>query len=227
MHYTRDNPNVPSDLEQMPSLLKFITGSGTLIAQEHTPLIAHTANDIVTSETGLYGSDQGIPVANEYQYYTSAKDGSTDEAGAFAYWTDPIVDYDTAYAGTPVGDAPPLWSARTARRRRPWVSYTRAGLQFRLGRGGRHRAGEPGPGRRQGIRRELPGRQGSRQPQASSKAAADYEGLSVHCARGSALCAQVPLGPDLLPDEPGGYSGYRALFGAKYLDPLHVTRPGR
>ena len=25
---------------------------------------------------------------------------------------------------------------------------------------------------------------------------------------------------DLLPDEPGGYTGYRALFGAKYIDPL-------
>ncbi len=28
VHYTRDNPNVPSDLEQMPSLLNFITGNG-------------------------------------------------------------------------------------------------------------------------------------------------------------------------------------------------------
>jgi hypothetical protein len=35
---------------------------GTLISHEHTPLIAHTADDIVTSETGLYGSDQGDPL---------------------------------------------------------------------------------------------------------------------------------------------------------------------
>jgi hypothetical protein len=55
-HYTRDNPNVPSDLQQMPSLLHFLTGQGTLITHEHTPLIAHTANDIATSESGLYGS---------------------------------------------------------------------------------------------------------------------------------------------------------------------------
>src|SRR5215469_14031205 len=29
-HYTRDNPNVPSDLQQMPNLLKFLTRNGTL-----------------------------------------------------------------------------------------------------------------------------------------------------------------------------------------------------
>jgi hypothetical protein len=57
--FTRDDPNVPSDLQQMPDLLKFITGSGTLISHEHTPLIAHTADDIVTSESDLYGSGQG------------------------------------------------------------------------------------------------------------------------------------------------------------------------
>src|SRR5487761_1881912 len=45
-------------------------GSGTLITHEHTPLIAHTANDIVTSETGLYGDAHGMPIANEYRYYT-------------------------------------------------------------------------------------------------------------------------------------------------------------
>src|SRR6202035_5874618 len=54
VHFRRDDPNVPSDLEQMPNLLRFITGHGTLISHEHTPLIAHTADDIVTSESGLY-----------------------------------------------------------------------------------------------------------------------------------------------------------------------------
>src|SRR6202035_5343106 len=86
-HYTRDDPNVPSDLQQMPSLLRFITGHGTLITHEHTPLIAHTADDIVTSESGLYGSGQGMPIANTYNYYKP--NGVTDTAGSFAYWTDP------------------------------------------------------------------------------------------------------------------------------------------
>src|SRR2546430_16885923 len=43
-HFTRDNPNVPSDLEQMPHLLNFIENNGALLTNHHTPLIAHTAN---------------------------------------------------------------------------------------------------------------------------------------------------------------------------------------
>ena len=104
-HYARDNLNVPSDLQQMPNLLHFLTGNGTVLTREHTPLIAHTADDSVTLESGLYGTDQGIPIANEYNYYTP--DGTTHTAGSFAYWTDPIVDYDTGLASKPVGDHTP------------------------------------------------------------------------------------------------------------------------
>ena len=62
---------------------------------------------------------------------------------------------------------------------------------------------------------------------------ADYVGLAVHCAKGAALCASAEGGqvrpdaprrrrpsPDLLPDEPGGYNGYQALFGHKYIAPV-------
>jgi hypothetical protein len=48
-HFTRDNSNVPSDLEQMPHLLNFIEGNGVLLTNHHTPLIAHTATDVLTS----------------------------------------------------------------------------------------------------------------------------------------------------------------------------------
>src|SRR5439155_11748175 len=41
-HFTRDNPNIPSDLEQMPNLLNFIEGNGVLLSNHHTPLISHT-----------------------------------------------------------------------------------------------------------------------------------------------------------------------------------------
>src|SRR5579864_3303977 len=47
VHLRRDNPNVPSDLEQMPNLLDFLTDNGTLFTNHHTPLISHTAVDIV------------------------------------------------------------------------------------------------------------------------------------------------------------------------------------
>src|SRR5690348_2889330 len=42
-HYNRDNPNVASDLEQMPHLLNFLTQNGTLFTNDHTILISHTA----------------------------------------------------------------------------------------------------------------------------------------------------------------------------------------
>ena len=66
VHFTRDNPNVPSDLEQMPNLLNFIKQNGTLDAGDHTVLISHTANDILTTQTGLYSDDTGIFIANSF-----------------------------------------------------------------------------------------------------------------------------------------------------------------
>ncbi len=56
VHFFRDNPNVPSDLEQMPNLLNFFEDNGTFLSNDHTPLIAHTADDILTIYSGLYGA---------------------------------------------------------------------------------------------------------------------------------------------------------------------------
>ena len=219
VHYTRDNPNVPSDLQQMPNLLSFITGNGTLISHEHTPLIAHTADDIVTSETGLYGSDQGVPIANEYNYYTPS--GSSDTAGSFAYWTDPVVDYNTT-TGAPVGDSNhTLITAQGKNAPAPWVPYTRAGCDF-----GSVAAADT---ELENTLPDIPLVYGANSAEAkeaetpalANKAEADFMGLSVHCAHGSAVCAGSHGGvADLLPDEPGGYSGYQALFGNKFIQPV-------
>lgn len=35
LHFNRDNPNVLSDLEQMPALQNFITGHGTMLSNNH------------------------------------------------------------------------------------------------------------------------------------------------------------------------------------------------
>src|SRR6202165_155037 len=83
-HFTRDNPNVPSDLELMPHLLNFIEGNGALLSNHHTPLIAHTATDILTSLTGVYGDRHGVPVSNTFQYFKP--DGTTNTGVSFAYW---------------------------------------------------------------------------------------------------------------------------------------------
>src|SRR6516165_2288713 len=81
VHLTRDNPNVPSDLEQMPHLLNFITQNGALDPNHHTVLISHTANGILTSLTGVYSDRHGIPVANSYVVYKP--DGTTAFPSSF------------------------------------------------------------------------------------------------------------------------------------------------
>ena len=61
---------------------------------------------------------------------------------------------------------------------------------------------------------------------------ADYDGVAVHCASGNAFCASaqgVKFGqtaavrdrrrPDTLPSEPGGYNGFQALYGHRYVAP--------
>src|SRR5882762_8074940 len=96
VHYFRDNPNVPSDLQLMPNLLNFFKDNGTFLSNSHTPLIAHTADDLLTTWTGLYGDRQGMPISNSYQAYnTDGPNGAfntTDPASSFAYWTDPVDD---------------------------------------------------------------------------------------------------------------------------------------
>ncbi len=44
-------------------------------------------------------------------------------------------------------------------------------------------------------------------------------GIIVHCAQGSPLCAKNGA-PDLLPDEPGGYTGFQALYGNANVAPV-------
>src|ERR1700723_3478696 len=70
VHFNRDNPNVLSDIEQLPALKSFMENNGTLLSNSHTPLIAHTANDTISDYTGLYGDRDGIGVSNDYGLYS-------------------------------------------------------------------------------------------------------------------------------------------------------------
>jgi hypothetical protein len=56
---------------------------------------------------------------------------------------------------------------------------------------------------------------------AALQSTTDFVGIAVHCAKGSSsICAGDPSArPDMLPDEPGGYAGFQALFGAKHVNP--------
>jgi hypothetical protein len=250
VHFFRDNPNVPSDLELMPHLLNFIESSGALLSNNHTPLIAHTANDILTTFTGLYGDRHGMPISNGYRTYNP--DGTTDPAGSFAYWTDPVFDtaaspspgHDTnpamVYSQVPPATASPPPAPDTIAPA-PWVPFTRAGCDI----------GQVASANTvlENTAVDIPKVFGPGSPEAQQLAAdadrfkdaevADYVGLAVHCAPGSAFCAgaqavkfgQTSPSPtavaDLLPDEPGGYTGFQALFGHRYIAPqLGAGTPG-
>jgi hypothetical protein len=218
VHLRRDNPKVPSDLEQMPHLLHFVEHRGVMLTHNYTPLVSHTADDILTSLTGLYGDRHGMPVANEFAAYNP--NGSTFTAGSFAYWTDPVVSYSSKSSRSsdplptfvgPGGKNPPA----------PWVPYTRAGCDWASVAAADTELENTTPdiahvfGAGSG-----PAKEAAKNP---NLAQTDYMGLSIHCARGAALCARGHGGVrDRLPDEPGGYRGFNALFGNKYIAPAIV-----
>jgi len=82
-HYRRDRANVASDLEQMPHLLNFLKGNGTLLTNDHTILISHTAGGILASLTGLYPDRNGQTVSNSYDYYRA--NGTPTFTSSFKY----------------------------------------------------------------------------------------------------------------------------------------------
>ncbi|MDQ2743506.1 MAG: hypothetical protein M3Z66_14610, partial [Chloroflexota bacterium] len=218
-HLMRDRAGVPSDLQQMPNLLNFIESNGVLLSNHHTPLIAHTADDILTSETSLYGDRHGMPISNEYRYYTPS--GTTDTAGSFAYWTDPIVDYDTSN-GQPVGDSlPTMVTSKGAEPPAPWVPYTRAGCNFGAVAAANTELENNVPDVANVFGPNSPQAMEASNPNLQNQASADFQGLAIHCAAGASACASANTGvPDLLPNEPGGYTGFQALFGNKYVQPI-------
>ena len=212
-HFTRDNPNVPSDLEQMPHLLNFIKSNGTLLTHEHTPLISHTATDILTALTGVYGDRMGVPVSNSFRYFNP--NGTTNLGVSFAYWTDPLFDPTTS---TPTDTKPNMLTAGGLNAPAPWVPFTRAGCNV----GGAGTANIE----LENIATDIPTVFGAGSPQAQevssnpAQAFSDFVGIAVHCAQGNALCSAVNGGePDRLPDEPGGYNNFSGLFGHKYVAP--------
>jgi hypothetical protein len=53
-----------------------------------------------------------------------------------------------------------------------------------------------------------------------AKALTDFVGITIHCGVNGGICNKSPNAKDdLLPDEPGGYAGFKGLFGALYVNP--------
>jgi len=244
VHFRRDNPNVPSDLEQIPSLLNFIEGNGTMLGNHHTPLISHTSVDILTTLSGVYGEHMGIPIGNTILFYNA--DGSVSFHSAFNYWTDML---EPATATTPA--VPHQVDQRGKIAPAPWVPFTRAGcdvgafsvanIEFENVSGDittAFGAGSPEDIRQKTVNAlstRLPTNLPTNTPDPAVNAAnaatnaanaatnaanqaqkdkltADFEGIAIHCAKTSKVCGGKGTA-DLLPDEPGGYTGFNALFG--------------
>ena len=216
------------------------------LANNHTPLIAHTADDILTTLTGLYGDRQGMPISNDYQAYnTDGPNGSfntTDSAGSFAYWTDPV--YDTASTPSPAHDTnpnmvyapvPPATATTPVTPNTitpaPWVPFTRAGCDVGdVARRPTQELENTHGGHPEGVRRQLTRSPAARPPTRtrSRTRRSPTTSASPCTARRAARSARAPRAvkygqtsatptavTDSLPNEPGGYTGFQALFGAQ------------
>ncbi len=232
-HLSRDNPSVPSDLEQVPALKNFLSGNGTLLDNNHTPLIAHTAGDIVTALTGLYPDRTGLGVSNSYvQYEPNSGATPTKFPSGFTYWTDPVSSTD------------PLTNLITDGQKNapaPWVPYTRAGCDVG--------AFSLADMELENVNGDITAVFGNGSPQQQftqftqsqsgatrNLGTADFEGIAIHCSQAdsadngsgnhSSICSPQNGGvADKLPDEPGGYSGFNGLFGGIYANQL-TSSPG-
>jgi hypothetical protein len=250
VHLERDNPNVPSDIEQIPALYDFLKDDGTLLSNDHTALISHTADGITSTETGLYPGDEGLGVSNSFEYFSKY---GTSNASAFTYWTDTTGSSSTGDTNyTMINQAGQNTSA-------PWVPFTRAGCNF-AGIGSANMELENdtydvsdvfGSGSTQyqlgdysynpayyassywSTNPSSPDYSPSNKAyaeQASNIGATDFEGLAIHCTYADSqpgkLCGSQNGGEtDSLPDEPGGYLGYNALFGALAVNPVLTGEP--
>jgi hypothetical protein len=203
VHFRRDNPNVPSDLEQMPNLLNFLEDNGTFFTNHHTPLISHTSVDIVTSLTGVYGDKFDVPIGNNIGLFGS--NGVASFPSSFTYWTDLMAD-----------GLPEMLDQRGKNAPAPWVPFTRAGCDvgaFSIANIEFENVSSDinnvfGPNSQQAMEAKSN----------HNKAVADFEGIIIHCAQNSPLCAKNSA-PDLLPDEPLGYNGFTALYGNVNVQP--------
>jgi len=220
-HLRRDMPNVPSDLEQMPHLLDFIRQNGTLLTNDHTILISHTAGGILSSLTGVYPDRHGQTVSNSY--VRTSPTGSFSFPSSFGYWTDPVSG-SIPNMVDPQGNVPPA----------PWVPFTRAGCDVGAVASANIVLENTGTGPTGDITKVF-GNPSPQADEAKASAAApagsaarmlaqtDFVGFAIHCAQGSAACASGH--PDLLSSEPGGYAGFNGLFGAKEINPFLTRGP--
>jgi hypothetical protein len=149
---------------------------------------------------------------------------------SFGYWTDNVSAAGTPTVFNMIG---PDGSNVPA----PWVPFTRAGCDFGAVGGANivlentnttatgditKIFGNPSPQQAEAdAARSLPNTPAN--AAAKARPQADFVGLAVHCAQGSAVCASGQN--DVLPGEAGGYAGFKGLFGAQSINPFLTGGP--
>ena len=187
----------------MPNLLNFLTDEGTLFTRHYTPLISHTSVDILTALTGVYGDKFGVPIGNSFGLFVN--NGVASFPSSFTYWTDKLADGTYEMLDQQGHNAPA-----------PWVPFTRGGCDV----GAFSIANIDF----ENVTTDIDNVFGPSSPQHSeaasnpNKAITDFEGIIIHCAQGSPVCAKNGA-PDILPDEPGGYQGFQVLYGNANVQP--------
>jgi hypothetical protein len=197
-HLKRDNPGVPSDLEQMPTLYNFLKDNGTLGSNSHTVLISHTAAGIISTLTGVYPDRTGTGLSNSFNYYVP--DGTAPFISTFGYWTNIIPD-----------SAPLMVDEKGKIAPAPWVAYTRAGCDV----GNVSVANTVLENNSSDVVNVF----GADSPEASETPAqktADFVGIAIHCAQGSSSICAAPgaiRGPTRCPMSRVATTGSRRFTG--------------
>jgi hypothetical protein len=220
VHFFRDNPNVPSDLEQMPTLYHFLTANGTVMSNMHTPLIAHTAEDSLAIYSGLYGDRHGQPVSNSYHTYRP--DGTTEADTSFTYWNSPVIsagqpsatDRSPSMVYSPTVPATGTPDQVTPE---PWVAFNKAGCSvgaFSTANMVLENTGD--------IPTVLGSDPSLTNPAPYKSAQLAFIGEAVHCGLGDSSCEQAAGAVTDTPpaaNHPGNAT-FKGVFGHKFVAPL-------
>ena len=215
VHFRRDNPSVPSDLEQMPHLLNFIEQNGILMANEWTPLIAHTGHNLVTGLTGLYGDRTGVPFSNSFEIYNDANPTGSYNTSVFTYWTD-TVKQDTIPNPHPDTTFQML-DGPDHNLQAPWVPFVNNGCNVGAVSSVNQVLENNTTDIAQVFSSDSPLDVQARTEASTAQGTLDFVGLAVHCA--DTTCSTVGTPPatnSSAKAEPNG-QGFGALFGHKSI----------
>ena len=157
---------------------EFPQGQGTLLTNHHTPLISHTSVDITTSLTGVYGENFGFGVGNSFGFLDPG--GTPHFQASFAYWTDLVNENPS---GSPLL-VPEFVDQRGKIHPAPWVPFTRAGCDvgaFSIANIELENANSSPTGDLATVFGN-PSAEFSEGASNPTLAAADFEGIAIHCA---------------------------------------------